>query len=406
MHKASPAIVLGVETQIGLAIIRELGRAGVPVIAISHDPNAIGLVSRYVWRRVLVDAPRSQQLLQRLRALGDELGPCSLLTTSEANLVWLSQHRHELGQVRPALPPPDALGIVLDKSRTLAWAQKVGLAVPRTDEPRSMDDVLKVAASFPYPAVLKWKDPPQVAAGLGDLGIELKKAEYVYGADELVTVCRRYESLGQWPLIQQYARGEGLGQFFFIYEGKAVRRFQHRRVAEWPPEGGFSSVCDAVPLNEHKALQEQSLALLTAIGWGGVAMVEYRYDRVTGQAILMEINGRFWGSFPLAVQAGAGFALLSHDTALGRQPRTLSASAETVRCRMVATEVKRLIRILLQRDRIADRSFVATPASEMVRFAADFFRQCVGYYVFRFDDIKPWLKDTANLLRRMMGRRA
>lgn len=62
--------------------------------------------------------------------------------------------------------------------------------------------------------------------------------------------------------------------------------------------GGFSSVCDALPLSEHQALQAQSVALLRAIGWEGVAMVEYRFDPATGTAVLMEINGRFWGSYP------------------------------------------------------------------------------------------------------------
>ncbi len=48
--------------------------------------------------------------------------------------------------------------------------------------------------------------------------------------------------------------------------GEVLRRFQHTRIAEWPPEGGFSSVCDSVPLSEHRELQERSIALLRAIG--------------------------------------------------------------------------------------------------------------------------------------------
>jgi hypothetical protein len=43
---------------------------------------------------------------------------------------------------------------------------------------------------------------------------------------------------------------------------QAVRRFQHLRVAEWPPEGGFSSVCDGVPLDQFTDLQEKSIRLL------------------------------------------------------------------------------------------------------------------------------------------------
>lgn len=399
-----PCIVLGVETQIGLALVRELGRAGVPVIAVSHDPRAIGLASRHVWRRELVAAPRSEALLERLRALGDAFGPCSLLTTSEANLGWLSRHREQLGRVRPALPPAQALEVVLDKARTLQQARAVGMAVPRTEEPVSLVHAQQVAASFPFPAVLKWKDPPRVAPGLTRLGLELLKAEYVHNAEELLAACRRYEPLGQWPLVQQYCRGHGLGQFFFMHQGQAVRRFQHRRVAEWPPEGGFSSVCDAVPLHQHQALQAQSVALLQAIGWEGVAMVEYRFDPASGQAVLMEINGRFWGSFPLAASAGAGFGLLCHDAALGNPLRSLPPVRQDLRCRMVATEIKRLGRILFQRGRIADRSFVVAPTAELLRFLADFVRPRVRYYVWSAEDPRPFGRDLLNALRSALGK--
>jgi hypothetical protein len=48
MQSAAPCYVLGIETQIGLSLIRELGEAGIPVIGIATDANAIGLQSRYL----------------------------------------------------------------------------------------------------------------------------------------------------------------------------------------------------------------------------------------------------------------------------------------------------------------------------------------------------------------------
>ena len=36
-------------------------------------------------------------------------------------------------------------------------------------------------------------------------------------------------------------------------------------------------------------------------------MVEYRHDPSTGRCCLMEINGRFWGSLQLAIDAGVDF---------------------------------------------------------------------------------------------------
>ncbi len=395
-----PCIVLGLETQIGLSLVRELGRAGVPVIGIAHNPRAIGLRSRYLARGVVVADSRSEALLATIRDLGQELGPCCLLTVSETNLTWLNEHRGELGQVRLAIPDAERLALVLDKQRTLAAARSVGITVPETAEPESIEQARQLASNFSFPAVLKWKDPHLVSQRLHALGLPLRKAEYVYTAQQWLAAAERYEPVGAWPMVQAYCPGQGLGQFFFMHDGEAVRRFQHLRIAEWPPEGGFSSVCDAVPLDRHVELQKLSIALLRHIGWQGVAMVEYRWDAASDRAVLMEINGRFWGSHPLAVHCGAGFALLAYRQAMGLPLDGLPAVRHDLRCRMVATELKRLRRIGFQPGLIADRSFVARPWAELWRFLSDYLRPKVRYYVWSLEDPLPFLADLRNALRR------
>ncbi len=49
-------------------------------------------------------------------------------------------------------------------------------------------------------------------------------------------------------------------------------------------------------------------------------MVEYKVDQRTGTPMLMEINGRFWGSLQLAVDAGVDFPRLLLECAEGRAP--------------------------------------------------------------------------------------
>lgn len=388
-----PCIVVGVETQIGLAVVRELGRAGVPVIAVAQGPRALGFASRHVMRRVVVPQPRSDELIDALNALAREHGTCCLMAISEANLGWLIEQRHRLVDVIPILPNRDALAIVLDKGRTLEAASEVGIAVPPSAEPRSMQDAEAIAQRMPFPAVLKWKDPAAVAPRLAARGIELLKAEHVQDAGEFLAAARRYEALGVWPLVQGYCPGQGFGQFFFMHKGEAVRRFQHLRVAEWPPEGGYSSVCDDVPLTQQAPLQEQSIALLRRIGWEGLAMVEYRLDPVTQRACLMEINGRFWGSFPLAVQSRAGFALLAYSLqGCGVMP-PLEPLKRRQRCRSFVTELKRLHRIWLQPERIHDRQFKLQPVRELARFAVDYVRPGVGYFVWSWTDPGPFLSE-------------
>ncbi len=394
-----PCYVLGIESQIGLSLVRELGAEGIPVIGIALDPNAIGLRSRYLKTGAVLRHPRSENGLQELRELGERHGAGYLLTVSEANTAWLIDHQAELSPLRPLIPSRRAFEAVLDKEKTLDEARSVGIDVPQSICPRGWHDIERIAATFPFPAVLKWADPNAVSAILESNGLELVKAEYVNSGEEFVDAVARYRSMETWPMVQEYCPGIGLGQFFFMHKGEAVRRFQHLRIAEWPPEGGFSSVCDVVPLSQFVDLQERSIALLKRIGWDGVAMVEYRYDVQSGRAVLMEINGRFWGSLPLAMHCGAGFALLAYWLqGEGRMPALLPPR-EDIRCRMVATELKRLVRIIFQRKQICDQRFVARPFYELSRFLSDFFRPSVRYYVWSADDPVPFFQDVRNALR-------
>lgn len=400
-----PCIVWGLETQIGLNIVRELGRAGVRVVGITHDARAIGLKSRYLWRSRIVSQPCSQELTDVLIALGEELGDCCLLTVSENNLKWLSDRPGAFGRIRPVLPPAEALRTVLDKRATLSIAQGLGIVIPQTVQPESLAHAQQIAATFPFPAVLKWSDPTAMAPILRRHGMALRKAEYAYTGEEFLAIAGRYAPIGAWPLVQQYCEGQGLGQFFYMHEGQAIRRFQHRRIAEWPPEGGFSSVCDAVPLDQHAALQMSSIALLQAIGWSGVAMVEYRYNPRTGVAALMEINGRYWGSFPLAVHCRAGFALLSYRLHSGLQPLPLPTTRDDLRSRMVFTELKRLQRMFFAPHLIEDKNFRIRKAQELWRFLSDFFSPRVRYYVWSITDCRPSIADLVNSIGKLLGPR-
>jgi hypothetical protein len=67
---------------------------------------------------------------------------------------------------------------------------------------------------------------------------------------------------------------------------------------------------------------------------------------------------------------------------------------------MPGNEVKRLVRVLLQPQKIPDRNFVRRPWNETARFIADFFNPRSLYYVADCDDPLPLVADITNLLMR------
>jgi predicted ATP-grasp superfamily ATP-dependent carboligase len=117
------------------------------------------------------------------------------------------------------------------------------------------------------------------------------------------------------PLVQEKISGEGRGVFLLMWEGEVKAAFCHRRLREKPPWGGLSVLSESLPLD--RALVERSAELLRTVSWNGPAMVEYKIDEREGEAKLMEVNGRFWGSLQLAIDAGVDFPAIYYRLVCG-----------------------------------------------------------------------------------------
>ena len=58
-------------------------------------------------------------------------------------------------------------------------------------------------------------------------------------------------------------------------------------------------------------LRNQAIRLLEALQWHRPAQVVFKVDPHYGSATLMEVNGRFWGTMDISIQAGVNFPLLA-----------------------------------------------------------------------------------------------
>lgn len=388
-----PVVVLGIDTPIGLAIVRDLGMRGVTVHGIAWSEGALGLASRYLHRG-LIRAEGEEALIRQLIDLSsNELGAACLFAIAETDIALLNRHRNRLPGYQMMFADAVRMDRVINKEQTYAAASRAGLHVPQTRQVSSMDQAEAASRELRFPVVLKWANPHDVMRRLSAAGLQLEKAHYCYTPDELLSYLRPYEAVGLYPLVQEYCAGYGLGQFILMKDRQAHYMFQHQRVHEWPPEGGFSSLCVSVGLDRHDKLMRQSVALLQELDWEGIAMVEYRHDPATGESALMEINGRFWGSLPLAWHAGASFPWLTYQ--LFGMGRALAASPYRagVRCRFMAPETKRLLRVMFQQDRIADRSLRFRRLPNLISYFIDFIRPGTCYFVFAWRDPAPFFKD-------------
>ena len=398
-------IVLGVDSQIGLAVVRELGEHGVPVIGIGRNAAAVGLHSRHLAHGY-IHAARDDALLAKLRDIAQRHGAPYVMTVSEGDILFLNRHREQLDGLKLLIPDLAAIETVIDKDQVYRLAESIGIRIPRAVDPNESDGEVPEGA-LRFPVVLKWAYPNRAQPLLRAHQLAFHKAEYCQTEAELQRVLARYAPMRYYPLVQEYAAGQGLGHMIYMHQGDPVLRFQHLREHEWPPEGGYSTQCRSLPTDANAELMAQSVALLRAVGWDGPAMVEYRYDPATGIAVLMEINGRFWGSLPLAYHVGARFAWLLY-TLKGRGeavPPDAGNYRAGVVCRFGLPETKRLFRILFQPARIQDRSLHFNPLREILAYLGYFLNPAHRYYILSLRDPKPFIHDMVGLLKRLLPQR-
>jgi len=164
-----------------------------------------------------------------------------------------------------------------------------------------------------FPAVVKPHRSVVTAAGIR------RKLTVTPVADAVE--CRR--ALAALPaaafpvLVQRRVSGLGEGFFALRWGGRTIAMFAHRRLREKPPSGGVSTYRESIPLDER--LAGPGLRLLDALDWQGVAMIECKREHETGRQVVMEINGRFWGSLQLAIDSGVDFPALLVRCAAGER---------------------------------------------------------------------------------------
>jgi predicted ATP-grasp superfamily ATP-dependent carboligase len=189
----------------------------------------------------------------------------------------------------------------------------------------------------------------------------------------------------------------------FMHKGESLLSFQHIRKAEWPPEGGASTVCSSLPPSFHPEWMAQSVALLRHIGRQGAAMVEYRYDKQTDTRALMEINGRFWGSLPLAYHAGARFAWLTYSVLGLHEIPEIAEYRAGMTCRYMTPETRRVLTVVFNPGYIKDRTLRISKASVVIDYILGFFRPSVRYFIFSFHDPMPFVMDMTASISKGFG---
>lgn len=338
------------EQRAALALVRALGASGRRVYVCSARPRSLAGASRHARGEArvadpLVDPDRFADDVARLVR---QWSVSVLVPVGEASLLALL-HPRAREPIPARLPFVDleTFRRISDKALVTSVAPRFGIATPEQRVLRTLADRGRIAADPPrFPVVIK----PARSVSEGGVARAKYTVHYAEDAPSLARVLDELDSRAYPLLLQQRIVGPGVGIFLLLWEGRIVARFAHRRLREKPPSGGVSVYRESIPAPPE--LVDRSRALLDHFGWRGVAMVEYKLEDATGTPYLMEVNGRFWGSLQLALDAGVDFPSLLLDASAGREVVPVERYREGVRSRWWWGDVDQLL-VRLRRSRRA-----------------------------------------------------
>lgn len=405
-RKAKPpksSTILVTDSGLGSAvsIIRSLGKKGYRVISGSASYGSPGVWSCHSQEQVVYPSPITdpEGYIDALEQAVKDYNVDLILPVTDAAILPLSAARDRFdGLCRLALPEQQALEQVTSKDKTLELAQSLNIPVPQSCLVETVAEALQKAQSFQWPIVLKPR-----ASLIQDNQTETKHFEVRYAGDdvELEKYMREFE--GYCPvLLQEYCPGTGFGVELLTCEGRPLAAFQHKRLREVPVTGGASSLRESVPLNE--TLFDYACQLMKALNWTGLAMVEFK---VNGDDIhLMEINGRVWGSLPLAIHAGMDFPARLVEMLLNGPPKD-NQSIDTdyksgVRSRNTTQDLLWIASVLRGKQKY---SALPIPArKEAIKAILSFFHPKIKYDIADIKDPLPGLAFVPGTIRKFFSK--
>jgi len=266
-----------------------------------------------------------------------------VLPMTERTTLPLSLNRDVIyaTDARMVLPPHETVLRAFDKQETTRLAQSLGIAVPQTFMITGDDEARRAAAALPYPVVLKPRSSEEVTA-TGNVRAT-GSPRYARNADEFITAYQAISRRCSAVLVQEFVEGAGAGYFALMNAGELRMEFAHRRIRDVRPTGSGSALRESV--RPDPRVKDAALAILRALRWHGVAMVEFR-QRPDGTPVFLEVNGRFWNSLALAVYAGADFPRLLADMAEHGDVAPSLDYQVGLRCRWLLGDARHLAAVL------------------------------------------------------------
>lgn len=330
--------IFDVDIPPGVAFLRSLGRAGVPVQVRTANRSAAGRFSRFA--RNVRSCPPVTRTDDFVSWLAEELrnGRIDLIAPTSDYVAFCAAAAAEkvgIGAATIGHPEPDAVRTCLFKDRFHDAMARVGFPTPPSAIPTTAAEAALVAAELRYPVVLK----PRTHAGVG-----VRRGIVVNHAAGLASMFRAFD-IGDGhtnvlnhdpdaavPLVQHYyelGTMDVVSVSGYMARDGSVRALSHsRKVSQSPRRLGVGTMFEPVG---HQPFTAAAVDAVHQLLGTGIFELEVIVDRQSGEYWGVDLNPRGFGQMSLDMALGNDLPVLWYNDVTGAGLRTALPAARSPR---------------------------------------------------------------------------
>jgi predicted ATP-grasp superfamily ATP-dependent carboligase len=315
-----PAIVFNCHYN-GLSIIQELGRHGVPCIAMDSD-RSIGTYSKYA-RYVRCPDPANDEagfvdFLYDFCARSTQQPV--LFPTNDEWAVAVSRCSSRLRCVAsPCVADWPAVQAVVEKDRFYELGRRMGYPTPRTWDVTELGEL--TAGHYPLVAKPRFRRyASDVDRSPSQNEMERLRLTVLHTADDLSRFLSVERANIPDLVFQEYVPGASDSMYtigVYADQDHVIRGiFTGKKVRGYPADIGDCIVGEVHGLPAE--LERTTATIVRDLELAGILEFEYKYDRNAARFVLIEVNPRSWSWIGITPACGVSLPLIAYCDLAGR----------------------------------------------------------------------------------------
>jgi D-aspartate ligase len=322
------AVVFGL-LHAGLAVARSLGRGGVPVTGVSWNSREFGLRSRYLEQRIVAPREDAEAVLASLRGERPVLFP-----ERDEHVEFVLRHWDEVRALADLPLPDDAEAVRRLRRKDMLPQVAAEADVPSPGTVLAESEEAVRGAGLRPPLVVKAVEGQEYALAFGH------KALVAPDVAEALTAVREAQERGFHMIVQELVPDSHEHVYSLLTyigrSGEPLVTLVGRKVRQGPLRFGTSAVFE---VDYEPRVLELGLRLLRAVGYTGIAHVEFAQDPRDGEFRLLEVNTRLPVWAALAANRHLDLPRIAYDDLSGKEVAPLPTFREKLTWVYLAKDV-------------------------------------------------------------------